>query len=670
MAVSLTTLPSNSINNIDTNFQRVEEALQDAVSRSGNNPNQMNADLDMNNNDLLNIDKLSVSDLQINGVNPDGIFEQVQDLIDGATIDITGLVEEAETAATAANVSELAAQGYAADAAASADEAELALTFNRVAVQFTTTDAGPYDMGVDNEIGTPNNLDVKIGGVIQDHNTYTVSGTTFTFNDDPGSGLPMEAVLQTNSKQLLVPADGSVTIDSLDSALLDLIDGGTVLENLVFANKYGAVFDDTPEDRALIKQAAMYAIDNNIPFVVPNRGFNWNEGLVIQVPEDVPTIQEAHDAMLNWIFSAYPPRYGDTTQNHIQPVAVTISVSATTHVHNIQNITWTHPHGDLIRLKGRGKTGLTFDSQQAITYLAGVHFVRLRFSNWPSTDPVVGSFLHGLLLSGSGSYQNIEGAWRITAVDSINKDITIAVFARHDTSALVATVAGGTFFHIPCILRFTNQPSSGADVGGIDVHTCLRMSDIGLLGSPSNAGSTNGLVAREHSAILLEQHCSVVEFQRSGLWLLNDAYAQVGYCSFNGNNSGINNLQSVLTGTRTSMQGNAAYNLICGIGSTCSMTISAFGGAGQAGILVNGNASFIGSGHSRRSQFGIDCQPGGFANVNDMNIRSNTEIDVRRRGAGRIVLTVNDSGTFDPPLNTGDTYGGFTAMQSTLAAVT
>lgn len=54
MAVELNPLPSNSINNIDTNFQRVVEALDDAVSRSGNTPNQMNSDLDMNSNDILN----------------------------------------------------------------------------------------------------------------------------------------------------------------------------------------------------------------------------------------------------------------------------------------------------------------------------------------------------------------------------------------------------------------------------------------------------------------------------------------------------------------------------------------------------------------------------------------------------------------------------------------
>ena len=41
-------------NKINTNFERVDTALQDSLSRSGNGPNQMNANLDLNGNSLLN----------------------------------------------------------------------------------------------------------------------------------------------------------------------------------------------------------------------------------------------------------------------------------------------------------------------------------------------------------------------------------------------------------------------------------------------------------------------------------------------------------------------------------------------------------------------------------------------------------------------------------------
>lgn len=54
MAVEVTFLPGTNTNNIDTNFQRVKDALADVVGRSGDLPNQMEADLDLNSNDILN----------------------------------------------------------------------------------------------------------------------------------------------------------------------------------------------------------------------------------------------------------------------------------------------------------------------------------------------------------------------------------------------------------------------------------------------------------------------------------------------------------------------------------------------------------------------------------------------------------------------------------------
>jgi hypothetical protein len=54
MAVEVDLLNANSINNINTNFNRVKEALQDAVSRDGHLPNSMDSDLDLDSNDILN----------------------------------------------------------------------------------------------------------------------------------------------------------------------------------------------------------------------------------------------------------------------------------------------------------------------------------------------------------------------------------------------------------------------------------------------------------------------------------------------------------------------------------------------------------------------------------------------------------------------------------------
>ena len=55
MAIDITFLNNNSVANITTNFQRVEAALEEALSRTGNSPNQMTADLDLNNNNIINV---------------------------------------------------------------------------------------------------------------------------------------------------------------------------------------------------------------------------------------------------------------------------------------------------------------------------------------------------------------------------------------------------------------------------------------------------------------------------------------------------------------------------------------------------------------------------------------------------------------------------------------
>lgn len=111
----------------------------------------------------------------------------------------------------------------ATDAQAARDEAVAAMVFNPVIVRFTSTNAGPYDMGED--IGTANLLDVKLGGVWQDHDKYTVAGSEFTFTFDPGAGLEMEAVLRAEVRRVDAPADGSVGVVAFDSTVDPHIDG-------------------------------------------------------------------------------------------------------------------------------------------------------------------------------------------------------------------------------------------------------------------------------------------------------------------------------------------------------------------------------------------------------------------------------------------------------------
>jgi len=53
---------------INSNFQALRDAFDNTISRDGSTPNTMNADLDMNSNDLLNVDGLYSDRLIVNGV--------------------------------------------------------------------------------------------------------------------------------------------------------------------------------------------------------------------------------------------------------------------------------------------------------------------------------------------------------------------------------------------------------------------------------------------------------------------------------------------------------------------------------------------------------------------------------------------------------------------------
>ncbi len=53
---------------IDTNFTNIQEALENALSRDGTLPNSMEADIDMDSNDLLNVGDINTQRLFVDGV--------------------------------------------------------------------------------------------------------------------------------------------------------------------------------------------------------------------------------------------------------------------------------------------------------------------------------------------------------------------------------------------------------------------------------------------------------------------------------------------------------------------------------------------------------------------------------------------------------------------------
>ena len=72
---------------INENSRAIEEAFENTLSRDGSSPNQMEADLDLNGNDLINVKTLQVQDLTVSGEDATGVIERA-----------LAAVEEAEAA--------------------------------------------------------------------------------------------------------------------------------------------------------------------------------------------------------------------------------------------------------------------------------------------------------------------------------------------------------------------------------------------------------------------------------------------------------------------------------------------------------------------------------------------------------------------------------------------
>lgn len=71
-----------SIDALNDNFNLIETALENTVSRDGTLPNTMLADFDLNDNDILNANNIDAVSLTISGVN---YVTQAQTLIDEMT---------------------------------------------------------------------------------------------------------------------------------------------------------------------------------------------------------------------------------------------------------------------------------------------------------------------------------------------------------------------------------------------------------------------------------------------------------------------------------------------------------------------------------------------------------------------------------------------------------
>lgn len=186
---------------INQNSEQIEEAMEKTLSRDGTSPNQMEADLDMNHNDVLNVKLLQVEDLVVGGQGETGLLEQieqaVEDAQEAAGISIEASLDAIDAAESAADYAALARNDFAVDRFAG-DGLETVFTL----------DADP---------GSGNNCLVYIDGVYQQKDTYSLVGTTLTFSEaPPGNGLFQNIEVAYGYQVTLgTPADGTVTEDKI-----------------------------------------------------------------------------------------------------------------------------------------------------------------------------------------------------------------------------------------------------------------------------------------------------------------------------------------------------------------------------------------------------------------------------------------------------------------------
>lgn len=115
MAIEITLLNNNSTSNITTNFDRVVEALQNALARNGVAPNNMETDLDMDGNAIINIGSFSMEDGQT-----------LQDILDEAAEAVDDAEAQVVLAAAQVTLAEAAASNSATSATQSATYATAA----------------------------------------------------------------------------------------------------------------------------------------------------------------------------------------------------------------------------------------------------------------------------------------------------------------------------------------------------------------------------------------------------------------------------------------------------------------------------------------------------------------------------------------------------------------
>lgn len=199
---TITTLTSgfNSTTTLNNNFTALRNAFDNTLSLDGSTPNAMNADLDMNSNDILNVGEIDVQGLTIDGV---AVYP--------------GSTQLATTYAT---------QSYTGNGS-------------------TTV----YSMGFNPSIKA--NVNAYIDGVHQNQDAFTISGTSLTFTAAPPLNSAIEIKVPINVTSL-TNTDSSVIVYNQGGAGAQDRSVQSRLRDFVSVKDFGAVGDGVTDDRIAI----------------------------------------------------------------------------------------------------------------------------------------------------------------------------------------------------------------------------------------------------------------------------------------------------------------------------------------------------------------------------------------------------------------------------------
>ena len=210
---------------INANFDAIEQAFDNTLSRDGSSPNAMEADLDMNSNQILNLPDATTSSEPLT---------YGQYIAGGASAVVNGFRKETQTATAAQTV-------------------------------FTATSV-EWVPGIDNLI-------VFVNGELQGPGLYTVdSSTQITFTSGLSAADRVDfVVMQIATTQINTTIDaGLVSYNPLNTTNVTNVE--TKLREFISVKDFGALGDGITDDTAAI-QAAVDALASNGTLYFPNGNY-------------------------------------------------------------------------------------------------------------------------------------------------------------------------------------------------------------------------------------------------------------------------------------------------------------------------------------------------------------------------------------------------------------